>query len=429
MSGLLGMGMQPGLLSGSPYKDPALDALLGQVRALPAPRPVAPPQRERVSGWRVFDRVLGGQTVSEGLDAERARLTAEADAPRQRMLREQTLAAIRDPRERALFLSLGGEDWQKNVGQQFAPQVVAAGAAQVVNGRRTVDQPSFTESGDTILSRSASGVTPVYTRTTPSISEATAQYGAETGRMGVETTARKANMDYQVQQEQLDINRDRLTLDEQAAGYTLAPNGQRYDRFGNLVAQGVAPPRAASPADNEDRAAIEGYRAVNDRFNRLLTSISGDPERGVQPEFNLTPLAAAGYKVALRTGIGMSPEAAAYGDYVSEIKSAVSDALRLNTGPQTDQDAIREAEALLLNIDNGDYVRRRLPTVIANNNRLASGRQTLMQQRGSAAPMAAAAPVASGSTPVVNQSQYQALPSGSMFIAEGDPTRQVRRKP
>jgi hypothetical protein len=67
----------------------------------------------------------------------------------------------------------------------------------------------------------------------------------------------------------------------------------------------------------------------------------------------------------------------------SEIRAAVSDALRLNTGPQTDQDAIREAEALLSNVDNREYVMRRLPTVMANNDRLRAGRQRLLQERRS----------------------------------------------
>lgn len=51
----------------------------------PAPAPMSAPRgapaRDRVSGWRVFDRVLGGQTVTQGLDAERARLEAEAQRP------------------------------------------------------------------------------------------------------------------------------------------------------------------------------------------------------------------------------------------------------------------------------------------------------------------------------------------------------------
>lgn len=51
-----------------------------------APAPAAPARRERVSPWRIFDRVLGGQTVSEALDSERAR-------PIEEQMRRQRLEA------------------------------------------------------------------------------------------------------------------------------------------------------------------------------------------------------------------------------------------------------------------------------------------------------------------------------------------------
>lgn len=235
-----------------------------QVVNVPAPQ--QPGQRERVSGWRVLDRVLGGETITGGLDAERARLQAEADRPVQQQRIMEVLSAIEDPRERALFLGVGGQDWQKNVAQQYAPQVVGAGASQVVAGRPTVEQPTFSESGDTILRRTSTGVEPVYTRTDPSITEQIArdklawdqQYGttnlgisqqnADTSRMNAETTAGNA-------------------------GFALSPNQVRYAPDGTPIA--AAPNPAADPlkAAARQEAALttinNARSAVNDALGMV----------------------------------------------------------------------------------------------------------------------------------------------------------------
>lgn len=127
MAGLLSTGApQAGLLG-----------LLGQPRS-PAPPPQ--PQRARVGPWRVFDRVLGGQTVSEGLDAERARLEAEAMRPQQQAQQQQILQSITDPRERALFMTDPGA-WAENVGYQFRPRTLAPGSVERLGGQTVGGAP------------------------------------------------------------------------------------------------------------------------------------------------------------------------------------------------------------------------------------------------------------------------------------------------
>lgn len=174
--GLLGLQTKraKGLLSGAfaPQAPGGRDSLLASLDQ-------QEPQRQRVSFWRGLDGVLGGQTVSESIDSERARLTSEAMRPQQGAQMRAIAETIQDPRELALFMA-DPEAWSKNVGQQFAPQVVAPGAGQFIGGRMTGEMPSFTESGDTVLRRDSRGITPAFTRTTPSIAEQTAQSNAAT---------------------------------------------------------------------------------------------------------------------------------------------------------------------------------------------------------------------------------------------------------
>lgn len=217
----------------------------------PVPAPPAPAQprpRDRVSGWRILDRVLGGQTVTEGLDAERARLQAEADRPLMDAQRSQILASITDPRERALFLA-SPDDWAKNVGQQFAPQVIAPGAGQAIGGRLALEMPRTVESGDEVLRVGTQGVEPIYTRTAPSIAETTARLAA-TRPLELSPGARAI---------------DPATGTEIARGadrvFSAADAAQLFTEDGRLLAQNARDAGPIDPADAErTRRALESQR-------------------------------------------------------------------------------------------------------------------------------------------------------------------------
>lgn len=296
---------------------------------------------------------------------------APAVMAQQRQEQARTLFAD-DPLAQNLFSS-GNEEFLKSMGGRYRDEIVASGS---VRNRGTAGG-SANIGGSPVIERFDDR----YGVIDPTRPGADVQYSDPRGPTYDEVTKRTEPIN-------------------------VAPGNQLRGRDGNLIAQGA--PRvfsasqgvdlvqedgsaiysndpAPNPADNDDRAAIAGFQANNQRFQNLITMVGGAASQGnqaAQPAaFDLSPANALGYKAALATGVGMTPEAAAYGNYVSEIRSAVSDALRLNVGPQTDQDAIREAQALLSNIDNKDYVLQRLPTVIANNNRLAAGRTQLMQQR------------------------------------------------
>jgi hypothetical protein len=394
----------------------------GGPRMAPAPAP-APAQRARVSPWRVLDGIFsseGDGTVSGALDRERARLQAEADRP-QMMARQAQLRQAAEAMGPAAMLAfdLNPEKFGENLSEQYAPQVIGAGGVQSLIGTGArVSAPRDVEFGDSLVRLDPLNPQPTMLATRgPTIQEGISQ----------ESNAQKAADDAErrrLDALRLELDRDKYGSDEEYRAALLDLDRERLRNQQN----------APLPGDNDDRAAIEGFRGSNARFATQLRNIGGDPATGAPPAFDLSPFNAARYKAALATGIGMTPEAAAYGDYVSEIEAAVSESLRLNVGPQTDQDAIREARALLSNIDNREYVMRRLPTVMANNDRLREGRERLLRERrpnGGAAPAgggqpAPAAPNSAGPVRIQNDADYARLPSGALFAG---PDGVTRRKP
>lgn len=338
------------------------------------PRPAAPaapaPSRQRGEPG-LLTYLMGGRqglaSEREFRDAERARLQAEADRP-QMMARQNQLRQAAEQMGPAAMLAfdLNPEKFGENLAQQYSPQVIGIGGVQSLIGTgQRVSAPRDMQFGDSLVRLDPLSPTPQTLATRgPTISE------------GIQMTAgeRQAAADRSredIARAELGLRREQFESDAEFRARQI----EAQEEQARLTRDAV------TPADSDDIAAIEGFRANNERFNVLLSSIRGDPESGVRPAFNLSPLAAAGYRTALATGIGMTPEAAAYGNYVSEVEALVSAGLRLNVGPQTDKDAERETRALLSNIDNLDYVLERLPVVIENNNRMITARENAMRQR------------------------------------------------
>lgn len=362
----------------------------GQFERQMAPAPAPPQRRERVSPWRVLDGIFssaGDGTFSGSLDRERARLEQEAMRPQMAARQAQLRQAAESMGPAAMLaFDLNPEKFGENLAEQYAPQVIAGGGVQsVIGSGQRVSAPRDVEFGNSLVRLDPMSPQPQTLMTRgPTIQE-------DIARSAAEQRARDDEERRRLEQQRLGLDRDRFGSD---AEFRQAQLDLERDKFASAQ-------NAPRPGDNEDRAAIAGFQAANARFEAQLRNIAGDPRTGTPPAFDLSPANAARYKAALATGIGMSPEAAAYGDYVSEIESAVSEALRLNTGPQTDQDAIREARALLSNVDNREYVLRRLPTVMANNDRMRQARERLLAQRrpaGGAEARPGAAPAAAQSS-------------------------------
>jgi hypothetical protein len=154
----------------------------GGPRVAPAPvAPAAPPQRQRVSGWRVLDRVLGGETISEGLDAERARLQAETMRPqneaRAAFVRAHAMA-LGPVAEAAL--ALNPEEYGKAMSSNLEGYTLGAGGVRGgVNGQ-VASAPTFTLANDTIYRNDPGAGTSIPTATAPAaFSDLTARYNAE----------------------------------------------------------------------------------------------------------------------------------------------------------------------------------------------------------------------------------------------------------
>lgn len=329
-----------------------------------------PARRNRVSGWRVLDRVLGGDTISEGLDAERVREQQLADAPSRLMITQENERIARALGPQALLaFRTNPEAFGESLGYGYRPQVVAEGAAQRIAGSGDIYNNRRTrEWGDSLVRDTDSGYQVLGTRG-PTISERNAS-----DRLAWDRQYGTANLG--ISQQNADTSRLNAETTAKNSGFSLGPGQVRYGPDGSPIASVAASPSAAV---SEINTAVAGFEANNERFRNILTSINGDAERGIAPAFDLSPANALRYEWDLARGAN-NPAAAAYGNYKSEIEAAVSDALRLNVGPQTDQDAIREARALLSNINNRAYVNARLPTVIANNERLARARMAGLPQ-------------------------------------------------
>jgi hypothetical protein len=110
--------------------------------------PQAPPQQPqrpeqpRVSGWRVFDRVLGGRTVTDALDMERERSRAEALRPQmeERDARIRAAVSAMGPQAEIAY-ALDPEGFGSQVAEQFGTDVLASGSILARDGAAVVGAP------------------------------------------------------------------------------------------------------------------------------------------------------------------------------------------------------------------------------------------------------------------------------------------------
>jgi hypothetical protein len=316
----------------------------GGPRMAPAPAP-APAQRQRVSGWRVLDRVLGGETVSEGLDAERARLQAEAERPQaQARMQAMRLAAERMGPEAMIAFNTNPEAFGESLGMQFRPVTTAAGSRTTYGpkvGAFTVEQPTFDVMGDQAVRRDSTGVAPVYTRTAPSIKEGIDRSVAETARINALNVPVAPNTDL------VDPTTGRKIYEGYRAPeiVNVAPGGEALV-FDGTTPVGRVGSTQVRPMSDADQAAVARADTQITSLDTSLNRAAAIEDQIRRGELNLGLVENTGAWL-LNTGGMSNQNSLNYDALLAWAKEARNAILQANTGVQTDQDAIRELDTIL----------------------------------------------------------------------------------
>lgn len=221
----------------------------GAVGYAPPTPGAAPAQRERVSGWRLLDRVLGGQTVTEGLDSERTRLQAQADAPQRAEIAAENERIARALGPQALLaLRTNPAALGESVGYGYRPQVVANGAYQSTAATgQVLDNPNEMEFGNKLLSVGRDGVQQLAERG-PNFAE---QNVAERNRIDALGAGQTTVGNYRIDAQGNTIF--------QAPDIATLGDGQKRVVDGVVTAENAKPNPATDPAAVQARAtALEG---------------------------------------------------------------------------------------------------------------------------------------------------------------------------
>lgn len=323
----------------------------------------AMPQREKVSGWRVLDRVLGGETITGGLDAERARLQAEAMRPQmmEQAQENERIARALGP-QALLALRTNGAALGEGLAAQYKPTTTGAGGISTVFGTgQQVEAPRVLEFGnDLVQAGPLSGTRTLATRG-PSYAEQ-----AQMNRIDREA----AN------------DASRLELDYQRLGQDQAQFDQRLN-FDE--SRQIARPLSASDQKAVDAAEQNLVRVGSsiDRARQIQAQITGG-------QLNLGPI--ANTISGARNALGQSNENSLnYDALLAWAKSARNAALSANTGVQTDQDAIRELDTILSGTKDERVVMAALQRYIDYNTLTQQALQSGIERRlgGRGAPQGA----------------------------------------
>lgn len=317
--------------------------------------PQAGNPRERVSGWRVLDRVLGGQTVSEGLDAERARLQAEADRPNQLAIAQENerIARALGPQALLAFRS-APKELGESLGYQYRPTTTGAGGISSVFGTgQQVEAPRVLEFGnDLVQAGPLSGTRTLATRG-PSYAEQAQMSKAE---RDAANDAARLELDYQR------LGQDQTQFDQRL----------RFDETR----------QEERPLSASDRKAID---EADINITRLNSSV--DRARQIQSqiqngELNLGPV--TNLISGVRNATGQSDtNSLNYDALQAWAKAARNAALSANTGVQTDQDAVRELDTILSGTRDEARVMAALQRYIDLNSATAQAIQRGVERRTS----------------------------------------------
>jgi len=265
--GLLSRNAPVGLLSMVPVNTGATPEALRRKREEEAARLAAEqraqtPERAAVNPLRVALRtIFSGEDPFSALDAERARLEAEAMRPQMAAQREQVLSTITDPRERALFMTDPGA-WAENVGYQFRPRTLAPGSVERLGGQ-TVGAAPIVERFDDRFG--------VFDPLDP---RGDARYTTPRGPTFDEVTGReKAQADAALAAQRLEVDRYRADVDAEVGLGGLGLKREELDLKRDEINREREQATAAEAA--QASAAAETARGMETTISRALESING----------------------------------------------------------------------------------------------------------------------------------------------------------
>lgn len=401
----------------------------GTLMPAPAQAP-APARRPRVSGWRVFDRVLGGQTVTEGLDAERERLEAEPmrEASRARMLRLQSYVDSLSP-----DLQLAYEANREKLGEAFASrgEAVTLNRGDVrMEGNRPVYAAPFDAAPGASIFNPLNPSTPL---------AVAAQENKVAGGALVAPDGRVLYRGPAV--EGVAATSDAYVTPEIAQGEGggapaiarsafIAPDVVSTPQGGTT---NVIDPRTGqiinSVQGNPGRSGPEltrfQERQLEEYYGDLASIDAIDGELGrfdgmiASGELDLGPL--ENFAGGVRNAVGMSSQNSRnMAEFRSTLERIRNDSLRLNKGVQTEGDAQRAWNELVTNINDPAVVRQQLARIQALNARARTFRQQRISALEGGGPGGQPAPAAqspAGGAPVSvsTPAQAQALPPGTRY--------------
>lgn len=310
-----------------------------------------PAQRQRVNPLNVLFRGLA-PNLSGALDAERARLQMEADAPRMAMQASENERIARALGPQALLaLRTNAQALGEGLSAQYKPTTTAAGGVSTVFGTgQQVEAPRVLEFGnDLIQAGPLSGVQTLGTRG-PSYAEQ-----AQIAR---------------VQQDQAQANA-RLGLDYQRLGQ----DQQQFEqRLGFDMSKQESRPLSAA----QQRQVETYYQDLNslDSVNQQVGSYINMIDSG---SLNFSP--AANISGRARNALGISSENSRnQALFRSDMERLRNESLRLNAGVQTEGDAQRAWNELFGNLNDERVVKAQLQRIQELNNRAIRFRQGRLEQ-------------------------------------------------
>lgn len=368
----------------------------GGPRVAPAPvAPAAPARRERVSGWRVLDRVLGGETVSEGLDAERARLQAEAMRPqneaRAAFVRAHAMA-LGPVAEAAL--ALNPEEYGKAMSTNLEGYTLGAGGVRGgVNGQ-VASAPTFTPVNDTIYRNDPGAGTSVPTATAPAaFSDMVADFNARNPVVPANSTWMNESGGVRGRGY---IPPNVTTLAPGTQGVVTNPDGDITNRFGSTQERPVNP-ALLKRADDLELALTADENSIA-RVQSALALITDPDGRGpARAPVRVGPWENFGAGFLNATGMS-NDNSLGIAQLITTAESLRQGILNDATGPQTEGDALRALNSILAGRNDPAVIRQGFNDYLAAKRRTAAVRRRQMEElRAGGGQPAPAAPASPGS--------------------------------